>query len=104
MDICSRRHDIKCFSVNKQDRKLIAEVSTLEANNATKSAFGRVYDDAFDEGFVIHNPRTGKSPVFVVNHIDRVEGEITYWELVPTKNTLRQIPGLKAWRVIVFND
>jgi PleD family two-component response regulator len=54
------------------------------ASDLGRQPFGRVYDDACDEGLTLVSRYNGEELVLVVNHteVDR-EGDLRYWDLVP---------------------
>lgn len=89
------------FTWDAGSRTLTAEASDL----AGRGAFGRLYDDAADQGIAIESGRTGRTGRFVVSeeHQDR-EGDITHWTLVATPETARQLPEMADVKVVVFND
>jgi len=72
------------FHYDSVGREYVGEMSST-------NGFGRVYDDACDEGLTLVSSRTGKSVVFVVDATIRdAEGDIEYWMLVPaTERSLR---------------
>lgn len=61
-------------------------------------------------GIRIHFEDTGKTALFMVNHVDRNEdGDIMSWRLVPTPETVRELflpLGTKyvTTKVVIFND
>lgn len=79
-------------------REFVAELSDLGGK------FGRVYDDAIDEGLILVSSRHPGKPdiVFVINHEQRdAEGDVQYWDLVPASLAQRRaVP----FTVRVFND
>lgn len=107
------KFDIKFFSVTKEGVKttLACELSTLEGNSkrpasglmTTPNVFHRIYPDACDEGITI----VGKSHEvdFVMSRVDRdEEGDLRFYELVPTRESLRKVPEAAGTKVILFND
>lgn len=62
--------------------------------------FGRVYDDACDEGLTLVSHRTGREVVYVVNHQQYKEGELVAWELIPAKPSDRPRCG----SIVIYND
>lgn len=80
------------FTFDPTSRLFVGEMSST-------NGFGRVYDDACDEGMTLFNPRTGCEVVFVVDRTDRdSDGDVTSWRLVPAQRN-DAVAG-----VIVFND
>lgn len=73
----------------------VAEASSLPAS------FGRVYDDACDEGLTVVSSRTGRQVVFVVDATVRDnDGDITEWVLTPVNPAdASTVRGLR-----IFND
>lgn len=79
---------------NSRDRTYAGEISST-------NGFGRVYDDACDEGLTLIG-ETGRSVVFVIDHTSRdAEGEVTGWTLRPA---VRLTPGFRGVTLILFND
>jgi hypothetical protein len=83
------------FLWDKDSKMFLAEASDLG-----RQPFGRVYDDACDEGLTLVSSRfPGREVVFVVNHVERDrERELLWWDLVPAdfKNV--------GFTVRVYND
>lgn len=78
------------------DRQWVGEHSST-------NGFGRVYDDACDEGLTLVGDRTGREVVYVVDHTEVEDGEIRYWILVPAAPQA----GAAATRwgtILLFND
>lgn len=73
---------------------LVAEASSLPP-------FGRVYDDACDEGLTVVSAHTGREVVFVVEDtVYSDDGELVCWDLRPAARDLRD----NGFRLRVFND
>jgi hypothetical protein len=101
--VCKVRHTTRGFSYNKDTKVLVGEASTVSAGDK-HPLFGRVYDDAVDEGFILKSHKTGKEITFVVDKIDAKKGEIKSWSLVPIdRKTGRRDKSLN-FKVLVFND
>lgn len=85
---------------------LVAEASDLDR----PSPFGRVYDDACDEGLTLVSHVTGREMVFAVDHIERDrEGDLMYWDLKPVRELVLRHSGprsadLARMTVRVYND
>jgi len=74
-----------------QTREYVGEISSTHG-------FGRVYDDACDEGLTLVSGRTGNEEVFVViDEVRDAEGDTQYWVLRPVN------PNLDA-ALRLFND
>lgn len=82
------------FTYDAQARKFIGEISSTHG-------FGRVYDDAADEGLTLVSCRTGAEVVFAVweERRDDAENEITSWVLRPVGR-----PDLDGATLVLFND
>jgi hypothetical protein len=79
--------------------KLIAEMSDLGSH-----PFRRIYPDAIDLGLTILSP-TGQEVDFYISREDKDnEGELRYYELEPTPESLRKVPYAQNVKVILFND
>lgn len=69
---------------------------------SSTNGFGRVYDDACDEGLTLISARTGVAVTFVIDQTHRnEEGEVLYWRLVPVATSKGEIPFVY---VRLFND
>lgn len=69
------------FTYISARNEFVAEMSDLEANGVQ---FGRVYDDACDEGLTLVSHKTGTRVVFAVDGVERdAEGDIVAWTLRP---------------------
>lgn len=80
------------FTYVAAERLLVAEASDLPP-------FGRVYDDACDEGLTLVSADTGREVVFGVEQIDRDrEGDLVSWTLLPVDR------AACPCKVVVYND
>jgi hypothetical protein len=87
------RIEAKTFTYVAAERKFIAEISDFGKG----FQFGRVYDDACDEGFTMVGQRD--EVVFAVDHTEYdAEGDLLFWKLVSVT------PKHKGFTAIVFND
>lgn len=110
--ICNKRHSTRDFSYQADSKTLTIEESTLrqfrvvDEDGNLCSVFGRVYDDACDEGFVLVSHKTGKEVTFVVDKIDYdASGEdIGGWNLVPINRKTGRIDTSLDLKVLVIND
>lgn len=72
---------------------------TYTGEISSTNGFGRVYNDAIDEGMTLINRKTGREVVVVVDHIlYSDDGELLSWDLKPAKASDPQ------FMVILFND
>lgn len=70
------------FTYLKDEHLLVAEISDLGRG----FAFGRVYDDACDEGLTLVSHRTGRTAPYAVDRVDRDgDGELMGWTLLPAR-------------------
>lgn len=89
------------FTYVPAERMFVAEASDLDR----PEPFGRVYDDACDEGLTLVSARTGTRVVFAVDHVQRDrEGELMYWDLTPAPYLRAGRADLSGVRVRVYND
>lgn len=88
------------------NRTFTAEASTVfgplngpngELNPYRMGEFGRVYDDACDEGFTMVGV-TGQEVVFALVREDKVEGEVTGWWFESVT------PGHEGYRALIISD
>lgn len=89
------------FDCNNAQRSISAEVSTLTQGSTTP--FCGPLDNGHD-GFAIQSAG-GKLAVFQYHRVDKdAEGDVQFWEFIPTTDTLRTSPRLTGYVVTVFND
>lgn len=87
--ICNTIHELDAFTYNAGSKCFTVEASDFNG----RFIASQVYDDACDEGFVIHSPSTGREILFVGDGVDRdSEGDIAGWRFKATKE--RQRNGL----------
>ena len=72
---------------------LVAEDSDLPGK------FEQVYKDACDVGLTVVYDRTDHEIVYAINHEERRDGDILFWDLVPAVPSQRHLPTVR-----VFND
>lgn len=90
----------KLFHYIKDKKTLVAEMSDFGG-----AQFHQVYPDSCDEGLTLVSHVTGKEVDYVVNHTEKdKEGEIQFWELIPTKPSIRRVPAAKGTKIKIFND
>ena len=96
------QHSANLFDWDCHYKVASAEESTLRANCPDNVTFCHIIRDI---GFGVHNPRTGCSTTWMLNkEMHNRDGDVTYWELVPTPATIAACPKLENWRIKVFND
>lgn len=83
----------EAFTYSAEDNLLTAEISTLGV------PFGRVFDDACDEGVTLVSHRTGRKVVYSVVGEERADGDLLYWDLRPVAATTPGLPNVR-----IFND
>jgi hypothetical protein len=88
------------FTYNKERREYVSEISDF----GPSFRFDRIYDDAADRGFTLQS-RTGKVANFYVDDVKKDnDGDIMYWTLLPTDETVRRNPNLKGVKITIIND
>lgn len=91
----------KLFTYSPAYHLFTAEASTLSAvGNVT----GRLYDDAYDAGFVMVGERTGCDVVFYLHRYEYSGGEMIGMEFLPATESKRKYPACSIFRVYIFND
>lgn len=77
-----------------------ADRRTYHGEVSDTNGFGRVYDDACDEGLTLVSARTGRTVVMVVNHTEYdANGDVSWWEL-RTADFHRD----PVFQLLLFND
>jgi len=94
-------YNTNVFHYDKEHNEFTQEASSLP-NLPLSPIFGRVYDDACDQGLVLVSQRTGMAVTFVVTKTLTQsygdETEVQGWELKPVE---------KPWagmKMVIFND
>lgn len=76
------------------ERLFVAEASEV-------GGFGRVWDDACDEGLTLISRHDASEVVFAIHHEQRDgEGDILYWDLRPARLAGQAV----GFAVRIFND
>lgn len=90
-----------------EKKQFSAEMSTLDMGGTTP-VWCQAYNDACDEGIKVVSAHTGKSVMYVVEKVDYIgEGsdrEIAGWHLIPTAESIRQVPMCKGSTLFIIND
>jgi hypothetical protein len=72
----------------------------LTAEMSSLNGFGRVWDDACDEGLTLVSHRTGREVVYAVSGMERDrDGDIAAWTLRPASPRDAALPTVK-----IYND
>jgi hypothetical protein len=90
------------FTHDKQGKVFIAKISNLELNE-----FQQIYDDACDEGLVLKSGKSGRLSRWCVTGDETTQDEdheLIAWHLTPAPETIREFPGLKGYKMVIFND
>lgn len=97
-------HSSNLFLHSAEEKTYTADMSQLSRGGRI-SAFGRIYDDACDEGLKIQSERSLQEATFVLRDEETdADHDVTVWTLVPEPATLRRLPKLAGYKVIIFND
>ena len=78
-------------------------ILTAEMSDLGHEPFRQIYPDACDPGLTV----VGKQDTvdFVVDRtVTDKEGELKYYELIPTKASIRRVPTARSVRITLFND
>lgn len=91
----------KQFTYSAKSRCFIAELSDFNG----KELFHRVWPDSCDEGITMVSEGTGREATFVIDEekYDK-EGDLLWYKLIPTKETLRKVPEVSDTSIKIFND
>lgn len=109
--ICSKYLSTSQFRYDPSTKVFTAFMSDFGAlsDQLVNPVFGRVYDDSYDEGFVMISKMTGVEVVYVVGHTQtNDDNDVEHWDLVPITKTGRSYlnpddPGYGT-TVRIFND
>lgn len=86
------------FSWFRDSRQFVAEISDFGPH----WQFGRVWDDAADEGLTLVSQWSGEEIVFVIFAEDTDGDEVIGWHLKPAVRNDARLTG--PIEVVVFND
>jgi hypothetical protein len=90
-------YPIRQFAWLKEQKKLVAEASTLSIP-VGRPPFGQLYDDACDVGIRIQGDTTDYRFLFNEEEVNAYDNELLSWKFVPLD---RNCP---IEEVIIFND
>jgi len=90
------------FSYNAAEKLFVTEASDL--GPVGTHYFHQIYPDAADIGLILTSHRTGHEATFYLDHTETQEGEIKWWNLKPTTETVRKVPTLAGATLRIFND
>lgn len=101
-----------CSSLFTYDRVCgvyFGEASTIAGNPLTgersRNPFRKLFCNTYDLGFTIVSKRTGVEATFQISQVIKdAEGDIIEWLMVPTLQTLKQLPQLAGQTIMVAND
>jgi hypothetical protein len=66
--------------------------------------FDRIYNDACDVGLILVSDKTGDAATFYLHDVVKEDGDVIYWFLLPTSETIREFPRLKTSKIKIWND
>lgn len=91
------------FTVAAAKKLFISELSDLTQGNP----FHRLHQDACDEGLVLISQNTNRESTWYVDHEERSDdedNELLAYHLFPTPETLKKVPQLTGWEMVLIND
>lgn len=92
---------VQRFTCSPVCKHLVAEHSDLMGYSLQQ----RLYDDAYDVGFALHNPMTRAETRWAFARESRdAEHELIAMIFVPCTESVRKHPELQGWEVHVLND
>ncbi len=96
-------YDASNFLMHAETKTYSADISELTRGNRAPFT-APLYDDAIDEGFGVLVRDRPRPLRFFIQDVERKDGDILWWTLQPTPETLQTSPNLKGWSIQVFND
>jgi hypothetical protein len=86
------------------EKLVTAEASTLGLRPG--HVWQQLYDDACDVGIALYNPQTGSTTTWHLCESETVvrDGDLMWWVLRPTTETVWQVPKLAGYTLKIFND
>lgn len=95
-------YSTKLFDYHKESKTFLVDCSTL-IHATSQPLFGRIYNDAADEGLILISHTTGAPLVFYVDEIVRnSDDDIAMWKLKMCPETQRANPSLEVY-ITIFN-
>lgn len=86
------------FTVSAKEKWMASEISCL-------GDFEQIYPDSADAGLTIVSEKSGAETKWVIASENKAGcGEVVNWVLLPTTETVRHLPRLAGWYVVVYND
>jgi hypothetical protein len=92
------------FIWNSQTKQLTTFASDLGSLQSGAPEFHRLYSDACDVGIDIVSAKTGTIATFYLGEAEYRDGDLQFWPLFPTSETLKKQPQLAGSKVVIFND
>lgn len=87
-------HSTNSFYHRAEERKFTAWASDLQP-----ALFG------YDKALTLVSEKTGRNSDWAVTATHRdEENDVTHWDLQPTEETLRNLPALRGYRMVIYND
>lgn len=66
--------------------------------------FQPLYDDACDVGLALYNDKTQATVVWFWSEDVFVDGDLAFYRLKPTYESVRKYPGLEGYELHILND
>jgi hypothetical protein len=101
--VCNTYLSTREFSYSAKTKCFVAEASDF----GSKRYFGRVYDDACDEGFVLVSAKTGDSVVLALDSVDQDgDGYVAGWryKVVAEQTNRGWRNASRDFTVLIIND
>ena len=95
-------HTTKNFTVDTATMTMSCDMSIIRRFDRL---YPRFYPESCGDGVILESHITGKvSSWYVAQEHRNHDNDITHWDLLPTVETLRTMPQLREWQVVIFND
>lgn len=92
------------FHWHKESRCFSAELSDFNGLSAPE-IFERLWNDSCDVGIKMISEKTGrKAWYYLKDEVRDREGDLQYYLLEPTEQTVKKFPQLKNSNIKIFND
>ena len=89
------------FTFDPKEKQFISEASDLQLE------LKQIFNDSCDEGLELVSRRTGEVSKWYLNKTEYTNGpdrELVAWHLIPTPQSIKNHPGLKGYKMVIFND
>ena len=86
------------FSWNRDTKTFYADITDVP------QVLRQLWNDSMDLGFGITSAKTNRIVYFILESVQKFDGEVLTWTFVPSPLLVSKNPGLIGLTVVIFND